>query len=130
MAEDASREIEWSAARVNDEGSLSVPLRGEWDDDWNASFSEALGHRMRETRGGVWGEVSLIRDAVIVKGVESDSVDALRAFLESIVANANADVGRRKQAKAEAEAAERAEAAEHAASQEALTEKFRSFGDE
>jgi hypothetical protein len=85
---------------------------------------------MRETRGRVWGEVGLIRDAITVEGVESQSADALRAFLESIVSTANIDVVRRKQANAEAEAAERAKAAEQAGSQEALTEQFRSFGDE
>jgi len=122
---DVSREIDWGNARANDGGSLSAPLQG----DWNASFVDALGHRMRETRGGVWGEVMLISDAITVEGVDPDSAEALRAFLESTVAAANADVGRRKQANAEAEAAERAEVAEQAAARDALTDKFRSFGD-
>ncbi len=107
-----------------------MPLLGAWDQDWNESFNSVLQPLMRETRGGVWGEVTLIRDAITVKGVEPGSEAALKEFLESVVRQANEDVVRRKQATAEAEAAREAHASERASTAEQMTETFRAFGKE
>jgi hypothetical protein len=83
---------------------------------------------MRETRGGVWADVRLIRDAIVVEGVEKGSEAALKEFLEAVVRQANSDVVRRKGLKREAEARSEAESASKAASAEEMTDTFRNFG--
>jgi hypothetical protein len=124
---EGAREIVWKRATVDGGGRLNVPLTGAWDEDWNESFKEALGHLLRETRGGVWREVVLIRDAVTVNGVEEGSENALRAFLELVVHQANQDVGSRKRKKAEREEERAAKERERGDLANRMTERFRSF---
>jgi Fe2+ transport system protein B len=128
MAKDVARQIEWSEASVDESGTLSVALLGEWDEDWNSSFEEILAMLMRETRGGTWGRITLIRDAIAVDNVEEGSEVSLKEFLESVVQQANSDVSRRKQRKDEARAKAEAEAASRESSAKAMTDKFRGFG--
>lgn len=128
MAENVARQIEWTEATVDKSGTLSVILLGEWDEDWNESFNEVLSILMRETRGGTWGGITLIRDAITVDGVEKGSERALQEFLESVIRQANSDVGRRKQRKDEAKAKAETEAASQEASAEEMTDTFRGFG--
>jgi hypothetical protein len=128
MAKEVARQVEWSEATVDEAGTLSVALLGEWDEDWNESFNEILAILMRETRGGVWGRITLIRDAITVVGVEKGSENALKEFLESVVRQANSDVGRRKQHKDEARKKTEAETANRKSSAEQMTDTFRGFG--
>ncbi|HEY5816190.1 MAG TPA: hypothetical protein VIS95_07610 [Solirubrobacterales bacterium] len=128
MAKDVARQVEWNEAAVDDSGTLSVALVGEWDEDWNESFNEILSILMRETRGGVWGRITLIRDAITVDGVEKGSEAALKGFLESVVRQANSDVVPRKQRKDEARKKAGTEAANRKASAEQMTDTFRGFG--
>jgi len=128
MVDRVARQIEWSQATVDGSGALTVPLLGERDEDWNESFNQMLSILMRETRGGVWADVRLIRDAIAVEGVEKGSEAALKEFLEAVVRQANSDVVRRKGLKREAEARAEAESASKAASAEEMTDTFRNFG--
>lgn len=128
MVDGVARQIEWSQASVDGSGSLTVPLLGEWDDDWNDSFNEMLSFLMQETRGGVWGHVRLIRDAIVVEEVEKGSETALKEFLEAVVRQANSDVARRKNDQQQARSRAESEAADRASTAEGMTKTFRDFG--
>jgi hypothetical protein len=105
-----------------------VALLGQWDEDWNESFNEVLSNLMRETRGGVWNGITLNRDAITVDGIENGSERALKDFLESVVRQANADVGHRKQRRREVKAKAEADAANRKSSAQQITDTFRGFG--
>jgi hypothetical protein len=85
------RAIDWESAEIED-GELTVGLTGQKSKDWRARFENVLA--LLDTPHTAWGEVTLVKDRIVVAGVEQGSESDLRHFLESIVIQANADTRR------------------------------------
>jgi hypothetical protein len=80
--------LNWSTAKVED-SKLTVDLDGELPSGWKDSF-DAVARLLASSAD--WGEVSLKgKKAVRVADVSEGSEERLRHFLESVVAQANAD---------------------------------------
>jgi len=80
--------LNWSTAKVED-SRLTVDLDGELPSGWKDSF-DAVARLL--TSSAEWGEVSLKgKKSVRVADVSEGSEERLRHFLESVVAQANAD---------------------------------------
>jgi hypothetical protein len=79
--------LNWSTAKVND-SKLTVDLDGEVPSGWKDSF-DAVARLLASS--AEWGEVSLKKQSVRVADVSEGSEERLRHFLESVVAQANAD---------------------------------------
>ena len=79
--------LNWSTAKVDD-SKLTVDLDGELPSGWEDSF-EAVARLLASS--AEWGEVSLKKQSVRVADVSEGSEERLRHFLESVVAQANAD---------------------------------------
>jgi hypothetical protein len=79
--------LNWSTAKVDD-SKLTVDLDGELPSGWKDSFA-AVARLLASS--AEWGEVSLKKQSVRVADVSEGSEERLRHFLESIVAQANAD---------------------------------------
>ena len=80
--------LNWSTAKVED-SKLTVDLEGELPSGWKDSF-DAVARLLASSAD--WGEVSLKgKKSVRVADVSEGSEERLRHFLESVVAQANAD---------------------------------------
>ena len=80
--------LNWSTAKVED-SKLTVDLDGELPSGWKDSF-DAVARLLASSAD--WGEVSLKgKKSVRVADVSEGSEERLRHFLESVVAQANAD---------------------------------------
>jgi hypothetical protein len=80
--------LNWSTAKVED-SKLTVDLDGELPSGWKDSF-DAVARLLASS--AEWGEVSLKgKKSVRVADVSDGSEERLRHFLESVVAQANAD---------------------------------------
>ena len=79
--------LNWSTAKVED-SKLAVALDGELPSGWKDSF-DAVARLLASSAD--WGEVSLKKQSVRVADVSEGSEERLRHFLESVVAQANAD---------------------------------------
>lgn len=79
--------LNWSTAKVDD-SKLTVDLDGELPSGWKDSF-DAVARLLASS--AEWGEVSLKKQSVRVADVSEGSEERLRHFLESVVAQANAD---------------------------------------
>jgi hypothetical protein len=80
--------LNWSTAKVED-SRLTVDLDGELPSGWKDSF-DAVARLLASS--AEWGEVSLKgKKSVRVADVSDGSEERLRHFLESVVAQANAD---------------------------------------
>jgi len=80
--------LNWSTAKVED-SKLTVDLDGELPSGWKDSF-DAVARLLASS--AEWGEVSLKgKKSVRVADVSEGSEERLRHFLESVVAQANAD---------------------------------------
>jgi len=80
--------LNWSTAKVED-SKLTVDLDGELPSGWKDSF-DAVARLLASA--AEWGEVSLKgKKSVRVADVSEGSEERLRHFLESVVAQANAD---------------------------------------
>jgi hypothetical protein len=79
-------QLDWSAADVND-GTLSVPITGEFDDDWEQTFARTLA--LLSSRG-TWGAVSFKEATVAVEEVAEGSEENVRFALDGAVQEANA----------------------------------------
>src|SRR5690242_15632744 len=80
--------LNWSTAKVED-SRLTVDLDGELPSGWKDSF-DAVARLLASS--AEWGEVSLKgKKSVRVADVSEGSEERLRHFLESVVAQANAD---------------------------------------
>lgn len=80
--------LNWSTAKVED-SRLTVDLDGELPSGWKDSF-DAVARLL--TSSAEWGEVSVKgKKSVRVADVSEGSEERLRHFLESVVAQANAD---------------------------------------
>ena len=132
--------LNWSTAKVED-SKLTVEVDGELASGWKESF-ETVARLLAGSND--WGQVTLKKDkAVCVSDVSGGSEERLRHFLESVVAQANAD-----HAPDESEAeqsddgdeqdqddgekrdkARDAEARDESGSDDEMSERFRSFAD-
>jgi hypothetical protein len=80
--------LNWSTAKVED-SKLTVDLDGELPSGWKDSF-DAVARLLANS--AEWGDVSLKgKKSVRVVHVSEGSEERLRHFLESVVAQANAD---------------------------------------
>jgi hypothetical protein len=84
MAEEP--QLDWSAAQVSD-GTLSVEVSGEFDDEWAQTFARTLA-LLSST--GTWGSVGFKKGKVTVEGVEEGSEDNVRFALDGAAQEANA----------------------------------------
>jgi ABC-type glutathione transport system ATPase component len=89
MAEDASRQIDWSSAEIR-EGALSVALVGEAPRGWSAHFEAVL--RLLDPRSSDWGHIRLSKKAIEVAEVREGSEGEVRHLLESIVLQVNTEL--------------------------------------
>ncbi len=79
-------QLEWSAAQVRD-GTLTVEITGEFDDEWKQTFTRTLA-LLSST--GTWGEVAFKKRKVTVDDVQEGSEDNVRFALDGAVQEANA----------------------------------------
>jgi hypothetical protein len=79
-------QLDWNAAEVR-EGTLTIKVGGEIDDDWEQTFARTLA--LLSSRG-VWGSVSFKKGKVTVEGVPEGSEDNVRFALDGAVQEANA----------------------------------------
>ena len=80
--------LNWTTAKVDD-SKLTVDLDGDLPSGWKDSF-DAVARLLANS--AEWGEVSLKgKKSVRVVDVSEGSEERLRHFLESVVAQANAD---------------------------------------
>ena len=80
--------LDWTTAKVED-SKLTVDLDGDLPSGWKDSF-DAVARLLANSAD--WGEVSLKgKKSVRVADVSEGSEERLRHFLESVVAQANAD---------------------------------------
>jgi hypothetical protein len=73
-----------------------VPLTGSDNAAWTGAFQTVNGWLSQETRGGVWGAVTLNPDTITVEQVEEGSEDALRQFLDGLVQQTERELERRR----------------------------------
>ena len=90
MAAPELRQIDWSSARFED-GTLTVELSGRSAKEWNARFATLFSPL--DPRHSDWGEVRQTKNRIRVADVRQGTESELRHFLESIVLQANSDVG-------------------------------------
>ncbi len=79
-------ELDWSAAKVQ-QGTLSVKLAGETDDEWEQTFTRTLALL---SSGGAWGSVGFKKGKVTVEDIQEGSEDSVRFALDGAVQEANA----------------------------------------
>jgi hypothetical protein len=79
-------QLDWSAAQVSD-GTLSVEVTGEFDDEWEQTFARTLALL---STSGTWGSVGFKKGNVTVDDVQEGSEDNVRFALDGAVQEANA----------------------------------------
>jgi hypothetical protein len=79
-------QLDWSAAEVT-EGALSVKITGEFEDEWEQTFTRTLA-LLSST--GTWGAVAYKKGEVTVEDVQEGSEDNVRFALDGAVQEANA----------------------------------------
>lgn len=82
------RRLDWSSAEVSG-GQLTVPLSGEGSKGWAERFGW-VAERLQGNSAS-WGEVTASKSSVKVAGVAPGSEADVRHFLESVLAQVNAD---------------------------------------
>jgi hypothetical protein len=78
--------LDWSAAQVS-EGTLSVKVTGEFDDEWEQTLVRTLALL---SSAGTWGTVAFKKGKVKVDDVQEGSEDNVRFALDGAVQEANA----------------------------------------
>ncbi len=136
------RRANWSTAQVEatDEGYiLRVPMEGEPDPDWDDAFRRAAEAHRHEVWVGQWGHVRPGSNEIRVEQVVEGSEQALRAFLDRCILEAEERTRQEAAERREDEEAlerRRTEASygfeptegRSAASAERMTEAFRAVG--
>ena len=79
-------QLDWNAAEVR-EGTLTVKVGGEVDDEWEQTFARTLALL---SSSGTWGSVGFKKRKVTVEGVQQGSEDNVRFALDGAVQEANA----------------------------------------
>jgi hypothetical protein len=121
--------LNWTTAKVDD-SKLTVDLDGDLPSGWKDSF-DAVARLLANS--AEWGEVSLKgKKSVRVADVSEGSEERLRHFLESVVAQANAD-HRREEPEDDDDGDEDDEGGDDdrddAGPDAEMSDRFRSFGD-
>ncbi len=80
--------MDWSEAEVSD-GQLTVPLSGEGSKGWAERFGW-VAERLQGSSAS-WGAVKASKSSIKVAGVVPGSEADVRHFLESVLAQVNAD---------------------------------------
>ena len=115
--------LDWSTATVKD-AKLTVELEGKPPSGWKQGFATTV----RLLGSGEWGEVTLKKKTVRVKGVVDGEEERLRHFLDSVVDQANAShPSEPDQAKDEAGTAAESEDAKGPDAE--MTARFRAFAE-
>ena len=85
--------VDWADATlepgVSNRFWVTAPLTGEHDDFWDLAFRAVLHERANEVSEDSWNTVGLLNENVVVGGVAPGSVDAVRAFVDQCVQQAN-----------------------------------------
>jgi hypothetical protein len=93
--------LDWANATVSEaHQSLTVPFADALPDGWETQFKSLLKRRIPNGRAETWGRVDLVEWSQVVKvdDVAEDSVDDLKAALDSLVDQANRNLrGQREQ---------------------------------
>ena len=79
-------QLDWSVAQVSN-GTLTVNVSGEFDDDWEQTFARTLALL---SSSGTWGSVAFKKGKVTVEDVQEGSEDSVRFALDGAVQEANA----------------------------------------
>jgi hypothetical protein len=79
-------QLDWNAAEVR-EGTLTIKVGGEFDDEWEQTFARTLALL---SSSGTWGAVGFKKGKVTVEGVQEGSEDNVRFALDGAVQEANA----------------------------------------
>jgi hypothetical protein len=69
------------------DGTLTVEVSGEFDDEWEQTFARTLALL---SSSGTWGSVGFKKGNVTVEGVQEGSEDSVRFALDGAVQEANA----------------------------------------
>jgi hypothetical protein len=126
--------LNWTTAKVED-SKLTVDLDGELPSGWKDSFD---GIARLLANSADWGDVSLKgKKSVRVVDVSEGSEERLRHFLESVVAQANADHTPEESESARDEEGEDGDDDDEAGDDDRddagpdaeMSDRFRSFGD-
>jgi hypothetical protein len=123
--------LNWTTAKVED-SKLTVDLDGELPSGWKDSFD---GVTRLLANSADWGEVSLKgKKSVRVVDVSEGSEERLRHFLESVVAQANADHTPEESERDEDGEDDDDDEGDHddrddASPDAEMSDRFRSFGD-
>jgi hypothetical protein len=115
--------LDWNAATVKD-STLSVAIEGAVPKGWKQSFETTV--RLLGG-GGEWGEVKLGKGTVAVSEVAPGAEEKLKHFLESVVAQANAD-HREPEDEGDGDDSHDEKQAESDGPDSEMTNRFRSFG--
>lgn len=119
--EDAT--LDWSSAEVSD-GTLTVAVSGEHDDDWDETFARTLALL---STSGAWGRPTFKKSKVTVPDVQEGEEDALRFALDGAVQEANAH--RAQDASADEDDDETADDDGRSDADQRMTERFRETQD-
>ena len=79
-------QLDWSAAQVSD-GTLTVKITGEFDDEWEQTFARTLASPVQQRH---LGRGRLQEGKVTVDDVQEGSEDNVRFALDGAVQEANA----------------------------------------
>src|SRR5450755_1558270 len=79
-------QLDWNAAEVR-EGTLTIEVGGEFDDEWEQTFARTLALL---ASSGTWGSVGVETGKVTVEGLQEGSEDNVRFALDGAVQEANA----------------------------------------
>jgi hypothetical protein len=83
------RRIEWASAEVH-EGEVTVKLTGQPSKAWRERFEKVLA--LLGSSGAGWGGVKLKKSTVTIDALQPQAEGDLRHFLESVVAQTNAEL--------------------------------------
>jgi hypothetical protein len=117
--------LDWSAAEVSD-GTLSVAVSGEFDDEWEQTFTRTLALL---ASSGTWGSVGFKKGKVSVDDVQEGTEGNVRFALDGAVQEANAhhaDAGDRE---SDEDAGEDEDRSEGDDTDRRMTDRFRDPSD-
>jgi hypothetical protein len=120
-------QLDWDAAEVR-EGTLTIAVGGEFDDEWEQTFARTLALL---SSSGTWGSVSLEKGKVTVEDVQEGSEDNVRFALDGAVQEANAHHAQddAEESDEEEEESEEGDDSEGDDTDRRMTERFRDSAD-
>jgi hypothetical protein len=87
--EERRRRIDWASADVH-EGEVTLKLTGRPSKAWRERFEKVLA--LLGSSGSGWTEVRLKKSTLTIEALEPQAEGELRHFLESVVAQTNAEL--------------------------------------